>query len=164
MKCGKFWKVPGFVIWKFVTCKATYRLRFKNLFMKCGKSWKDPGFVIWKFVTYRATFHYLSIAKQGLQSWSCSRALGSWNSSHGCTLENWNWFYIVTGFKGRFTRVPSHVRSICAISNVETMEVETYHFTQGSQVLSPMYDVDAYMVTLFWRWGLRIVLRVGSSK
>ena len=67
------------------------------------------------------------------------------------------------GSKGRFTRglrVSSHLRSICAISAVESVEVQTNHFTW---VPSPKYDMDVYMVTLLWgeAWDL---LRVGSSK
>ena len=46
------------------------------------------------------------------------------------------------------SQVPSHLRSIRAISAVESMEVGTYHFTRGTQVLSPNYDMDAYMATL----------------
>ncbi len=45
--------------------------------------------------------------------------------------------------------VPSHLSSIHAISTVENMEVGFYHFTWGSQVLSPNYDMDVYMATLF---------------
>ena len=40
------------------------------------------------------------------------------------------------------SQVPSHMRSIHPISVVESMEVETYHFTWGP-VLSPNYDMDA---------------------
>ena len=29
------------------------------------------------------------------------------------------------------SQVPSHLRSICAISTVESMEVGTYHFNRG---------------------------------
>ena len=46
------------------------------------------------------------------------------------------------------SKVPSHWRSIRAISTVKSMEVETYHFTWVFQVMSSKYDVDAYMVTL----------------
>ena len=44
---------------------------------------------------------------------------------------------LIQGTKGRFTHVPSHLRSICVISTVEIMEVGTYHFTWGpkSQVI-----------------------------
>jgi hypothetical protein len=48
-------------------------------------------------------------------------------------------------------RVGSHGvprRSIRAISAVESMEVGTHHFI-WSKVLSPKYDMDAYMATLF---------------
>jgi hypothetical protein len=35
----------------------------------------------------------------------------------------------------------------------------------GSQVLSPKYDMDAHVTTIYiWRWGSELVLRVGSSK
>ena len=34
----------------------------------------------------------------------------------------------------------------------------------GSCVLSPKYDMDAYMANIFWRRGLGFVLRVGLSK
>jgi hypothetical protein len=54
-------------------------------------------------------------------------------------------------YKCRFTRAPSspsHMMSIHAISTVESMEVGTYHFTQGSLIPSPNYDMDADMVAL----------------
>jgi hypothetical protein len=52
--------------------------------------------------------------------------------------------------KGQFTWVPSHLRSMYAMVAVQSMKVGTYHFTRGpkSQVLSPNYDMDAYMATL----------------
>ena len=34
-------------------------------------------------------------------------------------------------FKGRFTQIPSHFRSIRAISTIDNIEVGSYHFTQG---------------------------------
>ena len=46
------------------------------------------------------------------------------------------------------SQVPCHLRSIRAISTVESMEVGTIT-AHGSQVLSPKYDMDVYMVTLF---------------
>jgi len=46
------------------------------------------------------------------------------------------------------SHVPSHWTSIRAISIVKGMEVGTIT-AHGSQVLSPKYDMDAYMVTLF---------------
>ena len=45
--------------------------------------------------------------------------------------------------------VPSHLRSICAILAIESMEVGTFHFTHGSKPVSPKYDMDSYMATLF---------------
>ena len=47
--------------------------------------------------------------------------------------------------------VPSYLRSIHAISIVESMEIVTYHSTWGPnfQALSPKYDIDVYMATLF---------------
>ena len=44
-------------------------------------------------------------------------------------------------------------------------EIEEYQGSvhPGSQVLSPEYDMDAYMITLFWRWGFGLALRVGSN-
>ena len=44
--------------------------------------------------------------------------------------------------------IPSHLRSISAILDVECMEARTYHFMRRSQVLSPKYDMNAYMTTL----------------
>ena len=86
------------------------------------------------------------------------------------------------------SQVPSHSRSIHAISAVETMEVGTYHFTHGpksqvtrgqsvqsqllrawklglttshgSQVLSPQVWHGCLHGNTFWRWGLGLVLRV----
>jgi hypothetical protein len=59
--------------------------------------------------------------------------------------------------------VPSHMRSICIILAVESMETGTYPLHTGSQVLSPEHDMDGYMTTLFGgeAWGL--VLKVGSN-
>ena len=53
--------------------------------------------------------------------------------------------------EGQFARGPkywvsSHLRSIRAILVVESMKVGTYHFTR---VLSPKYDMDAYMTKLY---------------
>ena len=42
------------------------------------------------------------------------------------------------------SQVPSHMRSIRAISTVENIEVGTFHFTLG-----PKYDMNVYMTTLF---------------
>jgi hypothetical protein len=39
----------------------------------------------------------------------------------------------------------SHLMSMRAISTVESMEVGFYLFHMGSEVLSPKYDMDAYM-------------------
>ena len=56
-------------------------------------------------------------------------------------------------------KVPSHLRSIRAISTIESMEIRAYDFKR-----SPKYDMDAYIANTFWRWGLELVLKVGSSK
>ena len=45
---------------------------------------------------------------------------------------------------GPMSSISSHLRSIHAISNVESTEVGTYHFMRG-----PKYDMDVYMATLF---------------
>ena len=65
-------------------------------------------------------------------------------------------------WRGQCTRVPSHFRSICAISTVDSMAVGTYHFRKlgaDSRVWHGCLHGDA-----FWRWGLGLVLRVGLSK
>ena len=47
--------------------------------------------------------------------------------------------------------IPSHLRSICAILAIESMELgPSYHFTQGPMhALSPKYDTYAHVATLF---------------
>ena len=45
--------------------------------------------------------------------------------------------------------VPSPLRSIRAISAVESMGVGTYHFTQGPKSPSSKYDMNAYKASLF---------------
>ena len=47
------------------------------------------------------------------------------------------------------SQVPSHVRSIRAILVLESIKVQTYHFTLDPQVPSPKCDMDAYMAILF---------------
>ena len=56
-----------------------------------------------------------------------------------------------------------HLRSICAMSTVRSMEVGTHHFTRGPKFLNPKYDMDVYMVALFGGEA-QDVLRVGLSK
>jgi hypothetical protein len=63
------------------------------------------------------------------------------------------WQHLRWGFTGwvyvtedRFTWVPSNLRSIRAISIVESMEVKDY-----TTVLSPTYDMYVYMANTFGR-------------
>ena len=52
----------------------------------------------------------------------------------------------------------------CNLDHWERMEVWDLSLHMGSLLLSPKYDVDAYMATFFWRQDSELVLRVGSSK
>jgi hypothetical protein len=45
--------------------------------------------------------------------------------------------------------VLSYSRSIHAVSTIGSMIVGTFHFTHGLKSLSPKYDMDTYMTTLF---------------
>ena len=55
------------------------------------------------------------------------------------------------------------MRSIHTILAVKSMEVGTYPLHTGSQVLSPKYDMDGYMTTLFGGEAWELVLKVGSN-
>jgi len=59
---------------------------------------------------------------------------------------------------GPKSQVPSHLRSIHAILAIESMEVGTYHFTQGSK-----YDMDAHM-TLFGGEAWEMCWELGLAK
>ena len=52
---------------------------------------------------------------------------------------------------------------MCAITIVEIMEV-CFAISHESQVLSPRYDMDACVATLFGGGGSGLELRVGSSE
>jgi hypothetical protein len=61
-------------------------------------------------------------------------------------------------------RVPSPLRSISTILAVESKEVGG--FTTSHKVPSPKFQVwhGCLYGNTFWRWGLRLLLRFGSSK
>ena len=70
---------------------------------------------------------------------------------------------VAGGLRASSHRVPSpesqvHLRSIHAISTIESMKVRTYHFTRVPSMTWMLHD------NTFWRWGLGLVLKVGSSK
>ena len=54
------------------------------------------------------------------------------------------------------------------VGPIDTMNEISITIIKGrftwSQVLSPKYDMDAYMTTFFWRWSLGSVLRSELSK
>ena len=50
--------------------------------------------------------------------------------------------------RAKLHRVPSHLRSIRAISAVESTKTWDLPLHTESRVLSPKYDMDAYMATL----------------
>ena len=60
----------------------------------------------------------------------------------------------------RFTRVPNP----CNLSRWEHGSRDLPLITHGSQGLSPKYDMDVYMATLFGGEAWEFVLRIVSSK
>ena len=83
-------------------------------------------------------------------------------------MSIFEWYMVRCGCKGWLTRgskslVPSHLRLICATLAVESMEVGTQHFTWIPSPKSQLCYKYLHDNT-FWRWGLALVLRVGSSK
>ena len=114
---------------------------------------------IWLRARSRMTSHY---------TWGYVTTLDDFGGVLGRPLDTFLWVLTISSSR-LSTRVWSGLKSQLNWGQSEQSQplrawrlgLSTWH---GSQVLSPKYDMDCLHDNTFWRWGLGLVLRVGSTK